>query len=88
MMKKILNQEEFRQFVKHFIEKHSPYKLRDMVTVVFYSLKRPYEITRISLSEDGEIMYHLTSPRSHESLPKSFKISELELFKEKEENSD
>jgi len=81
------HKEEFRQFIKQFIEKHSPFKLKQMVTVNFYSVNRPYEVTKISVSEDGDIMYQITSPRSHETIPKIFKMSELQPYLEKEEKS-
>lgn len=70
---------EFKNLVDNFLEKYSPFKNHDLVTVKSFGPgKRPYEITKVWVSEDGEIYYQLTSPRSHSSLPNRFKISDLE----------
>lgn len=70
---------EFKNLIDSFLEKHSPFKNHDLVFVKsFGPSKRPYEITKVSVTEDGEIYYQLTSPRSHSSLPNRFKISDLE----------
>ena len=72
---------EFKNLIDNFLEKHSPFKINDLVFVKsFGPSKRPYQVAKVSVSEDGEIYYQLTSPRSHSSLPNRFKISDLERF--------
>lgn len=74
--------EEFKQFIKNYLDKYSPFKMGDLVTVNIFASRRPYEITRISVTENGEIIYYVTSPRSFETLPNRFKMNELTKYDE------
>lgn len=76
--------EEFKKIIDEYVKKYSPFKLKDKVIVSSYKLTdqqvRPYEITRIFVSDDGEISFELTSPRSLSTIPMKFKINQLEVF--------
>jgi len=78
---------EYMQFIQDFISKNSPFKVNDFVIVKsFGPSKRPYQITKILVGDDGEIFYNLISPRSHSTLPSKFRINDLERFEEMEFN--
>lgn len=74
-------QEEYKEFINQFIERHSPFEINQLVLVKsFNTVNRPYTISKISLNQDGELFYTLISPRSYSTLPNKFKINDLELF--------
>jgi hypothetical protein len=79
--------EEYMKFINDFISKNSPYKVNEFVIIKsFGPSKRPYQITKILVGDDGEIFYTVTSPRSHSTLPSRFKINDLERFEQMEFN--
>lgn len=76
-------QEEFLNFISQYIDKYSPFKVNQQVLVKnFNTSNRPYLITKINVSPEGELFYVLISPRSFSTLPNKFKINELDLFAE------
>ena len=72
------HKQEYRQFIVSYLEKHSPFKMNDLVVVKSFNNDRPYQITKIIVSEDGEIYYNVTSPRTHSTIPNKFKMNDLE----------
>ncbi len=74
---------EYKQLVQEFLERNSPFKVNDFVIIKsFGPSKRPYQITKIFVGDDGEIFYNVISPRSHSTLPSRFKISDLDKYEE------
>ena len=74
------HKEEYRKLIINYLEKHSPFRLNDSVKIKTYNIDRPYQITKITVSDDGEIYYNVTSPRSHATIPNNFKMNDLEKF--------
>jgi hypothetical protein len=74
------HKEEYRKFIINYLEKHSPFRLNDSVKIKTYNIDRPYQVTKITVSDDGEIYYNVTSPRSHATIPNNFKMNDLENF--------
>lgn len=74
------HKEEYRKFIIDYLQKYSPFKMNDMVKIVVYNNDRPYQVTKITVTEDGEIYYNVTSPRSHATIPNKFKMNDLEKF--------
>jgi len=74
------HKEEYRKFIINYLEKHSPFKINDSVKIKIYNNDKPYQVTKITVSEDGEIYFNITSPRSHATMPNNFKMNDLEKF--------
>jgi hypothetical protein len=74
------HKEEYRKLIINYLEKHSPFRLNDSVKIKTYNIDRPYQVTKITVSDDGEIYYNVTSPRSHATIPNNFKMNDLEKF--------
>jgi hypothetical protein len=74
------HKKEYRQLMVSYLEKHSPFKMNDLVVVKSFNNDRPYQITKIIVAEDGEIYYNVTSPRTHSTIPNQFKINDLQKF--------
>lgn len=76
--------EEFKKIIDEYVKKYSPFKLKDSVIVLSHKTPtqqpRPYEITKIFVSEDGDILFELTSPRSLSTIPIKFKINQLDFY--------
>ena len=72
------HKEEYRKFIINYLERYSPFKMNDMVKIKTYNSDRPYQITKIMVTDDGEIYYNVTSPRSHATIPNKFKMNDLE----------
>lgn len=74
-------QSEYKNFIKDYLNKYSPFKLNEMVIVKVYNTNRPYEVTEIKIDEStGDFKYYLQSPRSFASIPTPFKMTDLEKF--------
>lgn len=74
---------EYIQLIQDFLTRNSPFKVNEFVTIKsFGPSKRPYQITKIMVGDDGEILYTIISPRSHSTLPSRFKISDLDKYEE------
>ena len=73
------HKQEYRNFIINYLEKHSPFKMNDMVKIKTYNNHdRSYQVTKIMVTDDGEIYYNVTSPRSHATIPNNFKMNDLE----------
>ncbi len=76
---------EYIQLIQDFLTRNSPFKVNDFVIIKsFGPAKRPYQITKILIGDDGEIFYSVTSPRSHSTIPSRFKISDLDKYEDKD----
>lgn len=72
------HKEEYRNLIINYLEKHSPFKINDSVKIKIYNNDKPYQVTKITVSDDGEIYFNITSPRSHATMPNNFKMKDLE----------
>lgn len=74
---------EFKKFMDEYVAKYSPFKVGNSVAIrIFGPGKRPYQINKIIVDDQGEISYEVISPRSYSVIPNHFKVSDLELYSE------
>lgn len=72
------HKEIYREFVSKMISEHSPLKINDNVEIVmFRSDNRPYLISDVTIRQDGEFLYRLSSPRTDSTLPIEYTYDQL-----------
>jgi len=71
-------QEIYREFLKDYITKHSPFRVNDTVVIRGFQSNQEFIVSTIEVDSDGEFYYKVTSPRSFSTIPRLFRHDAIE----------